>query len=105
MAMATKLGRVVSYDEGNSTIMSDDPLVTWSHDVMWQIENLISPLPQGVWLSNVADWWLMVRVNHLCGHMILWKRGDVSSRDKLKAQQILFGEAYGNETWEVGDLW
>ena len=47
----------------------------------------------------------MVRVNHLCSHMILWKRGDVSSRDKLKAQQILFGEAYANETWEVGDLW
>ena len=47
----------------------------------------------------------MVRVNHLCSHMILWKRSDVLSRDKLKSKQILFGEAYGNETWEVGDLW
>ena len=26
--MTTKLDRVVTYDEGNSSIMSDDPLIT-----------------------------------------------------------------------------
>ena len=42
--MATKLGS--AYDDGNSPMMLHDPLTTWSHEVTWQIESLISPLPK-----------------------------------------------------------
>ena len=31
--MATKLGRVVVYDEENLPIMSHDPVTTWSREV------------------------------------------------------------------------
>ena len=46
--MATELGRVVTYAEGNSPMMSHDPLTTWSPGVTWQIKNLISPIPQSL---------------------------------------------------------
>ena len=46
--MVTKLGRVVTYGAGNSPVMSDDPLITWSRKATWSIENLISPLLQGL---------------------------------------------------------
>ena len=84
---------------GNSS-KSDGLLITWSREVTRQIENLISPLPQSLWPSNMAS-----RATHLWNHMILWQRGDVWSHDKLKPWQILFGKAYGNETWQVGELW
>ena len=44
--MTKNLGRVVVYDEGNSYMMPDDPLTMWSREVTWQIESLISPIPQ-----------------------------------------------------------
>ena len=31
--MATTFGTVVDYDEGNSPIMSRDPLIMWSREV------------------------------------------------------------------------
>ena len=29
--MATKLGRIISYDDGNLRMMSHDSMTTWSH--------------------------------------------------------------------------
>ena len=46
--MFTKLGRVVTHDEGNSPIMSDDPLITLLREVTGQIKNLVSSLLQGL---------------------------------------------------------
>ena len=40
--MARKLGRIVSYNDGNSLMSSHDPLTTWSRLIMWLIESLIS---------------------------------------------------------------
>ena len=37
--MTIKLGRMVTYIEKNSRIMSHDLLATWSHEVTWQIKN------------------------------------------------------------------
>ena len=72
MLMATKLGRVVTYDEETSPIMSDDPLIMWSCEVTWQIETLISPLPKDLWLPNMADWEQMVKGTLLSSPQILW---------------------------------
>ena len=41
----------------------------------------------------------MVRGTRLWSQMILAQRGDVWSRDKLKAKHILFGKVYDHETW------
>ena len=52
--MATKPGRVVTYDKRNSPVMSDDPMITWSREVTWLIQSLISPFPQGLWPPNMT---------------------------------------------------
>ena len=67
----------------NSPVMSDDPLLTWSWEVTWLIQSLVSPLPQGLWLLNMTGCWLMLRRTYLGTHMILWQSDDVWSRDKL----------------------
>ena len=51
MLMATKHGRVVTYNEELTTVKSQDPLITCSCKVTLQIEYVISPLPQ--WLLTV----------------------------------------------------
>ena len=50
-----QLGRMVTYDEENSPIMSHDPLTTWSHEVTWQNKNRISPPLQRPWPPNLAE--------------------------------------------------
>ena len=44
MAMAIKLGIVVTYHEGFPPIKSHDPLIMWSCIVMWQTKFVIIPL-------------------------------------------------------------
>ena len=53
-SIATRPGRVVAYDDGILHMMSHDLLTTWSREVMWQIEGLISPLLKGLWSPNFA---------------------------------------------------
>ena len=102
--MVTKLARVMTFDEGNSSIMSDDPLIMWSRDVRWQIEKSISPLPRGLWPPNMEGWWLIMGGTQLWSHMILWHCGDVWWCDKLQVWHIFSWKAYDHEAWQVGDL-
>ena len=46
MSMATKLGRVVTYNDVLPSIKSHDPLMTWSCDITSQTKSIRSPLPQ-----------------------------------------------------------
>ena len=39
--MATKLNRKVAYDEKMLSTKSYNPLITWTHQVAWQIKNVI----------------------------------------------------------------
>ena len=59
--MVIKLGKVVSYLKGFPHIKSHYPLSTWLHEVAWQMKYVISLLPQGLWLLDVARWWLIMR--------------------------------------------
>ena len=63
MYVATKLGRIVTCNVGNSP-MSQDPLTMWSHEIMRQTKNKISPLLQSLWPPNLAGWQLMMKGNH-----------------------------------------
>ena len=47
-AYDTNLGMVLTYDEGNLTIMSHDSLTTWSRGVTWKFKSWISPIPQSL---------------------------------------------------------
>ena len=44
--MTTKHGRMVTYNEGHTSIMTNDSLMTWSHEITWQIKGKMSPLLQ-----------------------------------------------------------
>ena len=46
MPTATKLGRSVTYHEGDSTIKSHDPLIMWSCKITRQTKTIISTIPQ-----------------------------------------------------------
>ena len=85
--------------------MIHDSLTMWSRMISRQVENLISPLSQGLSTPNIVRWWLMVRGTHIWSHMTVWPRVQVCPRGKLKAQFILFGKAYGNKIWQIDDLW
>ena len=56
MPIATKLGRMVTYNKELLRIKSDDSLTRGSCDVSWQIKYVISPvfLDQGP--MNMASW-------------------------------------------------
>ena len=103
--MAKKPGIVVAHDEGNSPIMSHDPLTTYSREVMWQIKSLMSPIPQNLWPPNLTGGWLMIRRIHAWCHMTLWLRGYVMSRDKLKAWYLLFQKVYDHQTLQITHFW
>ena len=30
--------------------------ITWSYEIKWQIKNIVSPLPQILWPSSLAEW-------------------------------------------------
>ena len=59
--MATKLGKVVTYYKKLQPNKSQNLLNTWSREVTWQIKNILSPLPQYLWLSNLRGWLHKVR--------------------------------------------
>ena len=71
-ACTTKLGRIKTYNKGNSPLMSHDPLTMWSHEVRWQIKSKISPLLQGQWPPNCDHlWWGKLTHND---PLITWSR-------------------------------
>ena len=56
--MATKIGRLVTYNEELSFKELPYPLMTRLCDFTWQTKIIISPLPQYLWPLNVG-WWLL----------------------------------------------
>ena len=57
--MATRLDRVMVYDKGPSCTKLNDSLIKWSYEITWQIENVISLIPQFLWTLILEEWWLM----------------------------------------------
>ena len=35
--------------------------ITWSYEIKWQIKNIVSPLPQILWPSSLAEWQVTMR--------------------------------------------
>ena len=50
--ISIKLGRMVPKSNGLSPRQSYEPFLTCSHQVIWQIKSLVSPLPQNLWPRN-----------------------------------------------------
>ena len=49
------------YHEGIPSIQSNDNIITWSWEIVWLNQNIISPLPQCLWPQKLAEWWLTFR--------------------------------------------
>ena len=60
-ACGHQLGRIVTYNEKNSPMMSHDPLTTRSHEVARQNKSNIPPLLQNPWPPNLAGRWLRIK--------------------------------------------
>ena len=58
-----------------------DYMITWSHVTNWKLNISLSAKSM---TTKYDRWGLMIRGIHLWSHMILWQRGDVWSRDRLK---------------------
>ena len=59
--MATKLGSVRIYNEKLPSITSQGPLFMWGLARSKEILDVISPLQQGIWASNLARRCLTMR--------------------------------------------
>ena len=70
--MVTNFRKVATYDNGNPPMKSYDSLITWSREAMWQIENVISPLPQ--YNQNLVPHSFShdPLISYTCGNLIIW---------------------------------
>ena len=60
MLFASKLRRMITYQEGLPPIKSQHPLFMWSSEIVWQTKTIIAPLPQCLrpqtWLDDNLPW-------------------------------------------------
>ena len=75
--MITKLCMIVTYDEGNSPIISGNYLTTKSREVTWQSKNEISSLPQRLWEQMCQDGdlqWeeIIYNIKRLADRVVTW---------------------------------
>ena len=56
--ITTKLGSMVTYLKTLPSIKSRESLITWSCEIMWQTETIISPQIQCLLTPNLLEWWL-----------------------------------------------
>ena len=91
MAMATILGRVVTYHEELSPIKSHDPLITWSFEINDKKNHYIST----TWVGMANKTGKMVNLPFWA----LWTCGLAKARDKLKLLHLHYHSAYGHHTW------
>ena len=75
--MAKKLDKVVGC--GLLSIKSHNLLITWSHKVIKQMQNVINSFSRDLWLSNLTEGWFMIRshmsnnkVTYPPDHVVTW---------------------------------
>ena len=58
--------------------------VTWriNHVVTWQIKNVISLLSQGLWIPNLAGWWLWMKGPHPQSHLTYQPHDHVTNQKR-----------------------
>ena len=61
MPMATKPCRFVTFSEEPPSTKSENSVTRWSCKVTWQIDYVIFPLPQWLWLPNMAGWFYILK--------------------------------------------
>ena len=85
-------------------LWTHDPLTMWWCVVTWQIESIIFPLWQDLWLWNFVNWWLMVRWMHPSSDLSFWPPGYIRSSDKRKTEYFFLKKTYGHQTLKDADI-
>ena len=62
--VAINLDRMVVVDKKLQNTNLHVPWNTWSREVLWQIKNVIFPLPRGLWPLKLTGWCLLRRSHH-----------------------------------------
>ena len=100
--MATKLGRMVTYLEGLTTIKSHNILITWSCKAMWQTKIIISLLPKCLWPQTCQDGIYLdgLLIIKSCKTLIMWSC-QVTWQTKIiiSPLQESLGQANLAESW------
>ena len=70
-------------------------MIAWSHNVTWEIRNILFPLSQDLLPANLAEWWVRVAA---------FSPGHLGSFDKSKIWDFPFQKAYGHQTFKGRSL-
>ena len=106
MAMATRLGTMVTYLKGLRLIELLDPLATWYSETTWskgtsQIKPIISPLTRSSTTPNFVGCWLTVRDSHSWSPINLWSRGQCEITWHFKSLYSIFAVLMANKLGRV----
>ena len=71
----------------------------WSHEVTWQIKNIIPPPSQCLWSPNLSRWWHAARSSHPKICMTPKWSGLVRSRDKLNTLYLHLQKTHEHRNW------
>ena len=97
MSIATKFSRMVTYLMGNI-------IITWSCEITWQTKIIVYPLPQCLWLSNLAGWVYIhcgASFHKVTRCFVTWFHKSCEILDLL---HLNYDKAYGHQTWQCGNL-
>ena len=104
--MTTKFGKVVDLGKLPQVRLIQQTwcYAWWRHHVKmtWK-KPVIFPLPQCLWLPNLAGWWIALSGFYTQYYSALYSRGLARSRDKLKTFYLYYQSTYGHENWHDGD--
>ena len=103
--MAKKLDRVVDYKAGLLSTKPHNLLISWSHKVIKQMQNVINLFLRDLWLSNLTEGWLMIK-SHMSNNkshipLTMWLR-EVTRQ--MNFMIYLFYEACCHYTWQGDGL-
>ena len=97
MAKTTKLGRMVTYLNGLLLLKSHNAFITWSCEITWQTETIMSPIPQCVWKPNLVTTclqWLLLTIKSYntlftWSRTVTWKTKTIASPRNLGDGELL----------------
>ena len=97
MAKTTKLGRMVTYLNGLLLLKSHNAFITWSCEITWQTETIMSPIPQCVWKPNLVTTclqWLLLTIKSYntlftWSRTVTWKTKTIPSPRNLGDGELL----------------
>ena len=105
MSMAIKLSKLMTYGEVNTSIKSHIFLTTWLHKVTWQTKNRIFLPSEDFWPSNFAGCWHMVGEAHnevARSQEATWPQEVMCQIENLISPLL---QGLYHHTWPCGDVW